>query len=64
MDLRVPSGWFFLLAGLILAGWGLYAPDARAHLTSGNVNLYTGLCMVVFGLFMLLLAWRGSRSKP
>ena len=31
MDLRVPSGWFFTLAGLILAGWALYrAGCARA----------------------------------
>ncbi|MGO4880835.1 MAG: hypothetical protein ACLP59_08440 [Bryobacteraceae bacterium] len=62
--MRIPSGWFFLLAGLILAGWGLYAPDARAPLTEVNVNLYTGICMIVFGLFMLLLVWRNPRSNP
>jgi len=63
MDLRVPSGWFFTLVGLILLGWGLYAPDLRAALTTVNINLYTGAVMLVFGLFMLLLAWRGSRSQ-
>jgi uncharacterized membrane protein YidH (DUF202 family) len=63
MDLRVPSGWFFALAGLILVGWGLYAPDLRAPLTTVNVNLYTGIAMVVFGLFLLALAWR-ARSNP
>ena len=62
MDLRVPSGWFFTLVGLILLGWGLYAPDLRAALTTVNINLYTGAVMLVFGLFMLVLAWRGSRS--
>ena len=64
MDLRVPSGWFFLLVGLILVGWGLYAPDVRAPLTTVNVNLYSGVCMLVFGLFMLVLAWRSPRSNP
>ena len=62
MDLRVPSGWFFALTGLILVGWGLYAPDLRANLTDVNVNLYSGICMLIFGLFLLLLAWRSTRS--
>ena len=63
MDLRIPSGWFFTLAGLILVGWGLFQPDLRAPLTTVNVNLYTGIGMLVFGLFMLLLAWRSPRSN-
>jgi len=63
MDLRVPSGWFFTLVGLILVGWGLYAPDAHAALTTVNVNLYSGLSMLVFGIFLLLLAWRATRLE-
>ena len=61
LDLRVPSGWFFTVLGLILLGMGIFAPDSRAALTDANVNLYSGLSMLVFGLFMLLLAWRASR---
>jgi predicted phage tail protein len=57
----VPSGWFFTLLGLILLGMGIFAPDTRAALTDANVNLYSGLSMLVFGLIMLLLAWRASR---
>ncbi len=63
MDLRVPSGWFFALAGAILVGWGLYAPDLRANFSTVNVNLYSGISMLVFGVFLLLLAWRASRSN-
>ena len=63
MDLRVPSGWFFSLTGLIMIGWGLYAPDDRAALTTGNVNLYTGICLLIFGAFLLLLAWRATRLE-
>ena len=63
MDLRVPSGWFFVLLGLILLGMGGFAPDTRAALTTANVNLYSGACMLVFGLFLLLMAWRATRSK-
>ena len=62
MDLRVPSGWCFVLLGLILLGMGVFAPETRAALTTVNVNLYSGACMLVFGLFLLLLAWRATRS--
>lgn len=64
MDLRVPSGWFFTLVGLILIGMGVFAPESRAALTTANVNLYSGISMLVFGLFLLLLAWRATRSNP
>ena len=61
LDLRVPSGWFFTVLGLILLGMGLFAPETRAALSDANVNLYSVLAMLVFGLFMLLMAWRASR---
>jgi predicted phage tail protein len=61
LDLRVPSGWFFTVLGLILLGMGLFAPETRAALSDANVNLYSGLSMLVFGLFLLLMAWRASR---
>jgi ABC-type antimicrobial peptide transport system permease subunit len=40
---------------------GIFAPETRAALSDANVNLYSGLAMLVFGLFMLLMAWRASR---
>jgi uncharacterized membrane protein HdeD (DUF308 family) len=61
LDLRVPSGWFFTVLGLILLGMGIFAPDTRAALSNANVNLYCGLGMLIFGLFMLVMAWRASR---
>jgi hypothetical protein len=60
MDLRLPSGLFFTLLGLILVGMGVLAPETRAALTEANVNLYSGLAMLVFGIFMLALAHRAS----
>jgi uncharacterized membrane protein HdeD (DUF308 family) len=63
LDLRVPSGWFFTVLGLILLGMGIFAPDTRAALSDANVNLYSGLPMLVFGLFMLLMAWRSRRAS-
>jgi len=56
MDLRVPSGWFFLLLGMILVALGVVYPGMRARLTDANVNLYCGIVMALFGGVMLLLA--------
>jgi len=62
LDLRVPTGSFFTLVGIILLLMALIDPSARAALTDANVNLYCGLSMVVFGGFLLLLAWRAART--
>lgn len=62
LDLRVPSGWFFTLLGVILMAYGLFQPGLRAPLTDVNVNLYGGVLMLAFGVFLLYLARRGARS--
>jgi len=63
LDLRVPSGWFFTLLGAILLGMGVFAPDTRAALTDVNVNLYSGLSMLIFGVFLLLMSRRAGGSE-
>jgi uncharacterized membrane protein len=62
LDLRIPSGWFFTLLGFILLGLGIFAPEARAQLTTANVDLYCGLVMIAFGAVLLGLAWRARRA--
>ena len=56
MDLRMPSGLFFMLLGLIVGAMGLFMPSMRAPLTEINVNLYTGIAMLAFGGILLWLA--------
>jgi hypothetical protein len=60
MDLRIPSGLFFTLLGLILIVMGLFSPGVGAPLTDVNVNLYAGITMLVFGAVLLLLARRAA----
>ncbi len=60
MDLRVSTGWFFALLGVILAALGVLSPGMRAPLTDLNVNLYCGIVMLAFGGVMLLLARKRS----
>ena len=64
MDLRVPSGLFFAILGVIPVGLGVLAPDMRAPLTDMNINLYSGISMLVFGAFLLFMARRASRKQP
>ncbi len=59
LDLRLPSGIFFAITGVLLMVYGVVDPS-RAPMTSANVNLYAGAAMTAFGLILLLLA---SRSK-
>jgi uncharacterized membrane protein HdeD (DUF308 family) len=63
LDLRIPSGWFFAIVGVILLVFGLFEPDARSTLTDANVDLYCGVAMLVFGGFLLALAFRASRHS-
>lgn len=55
MDLRIPSGWFFILLGAILLGVGVTVSPI-APMTDVNVNLYTGAAMALFGGILLWLA--------
>ncbi len=63
IDLRIPIGWFFAITGLLLLAMGIFAPETRAPLTAVNVNLYCGIAMTLFGVFLLLLAARASRRR-
>lgn len=58
-DLRIPIGLFFSLVGAILLITA-FAGHSATPIGSENVNLYTGLCMLVFGSIMLWLARRAA----
>ena len=58
MDLRSPSGLFFVLMGILLVAMGVVFPETRARLSETNVNLYSGLSMLIFGGVLLWLSRR------
>lgn len=59
-DLRLPAGLFFFAVGIILCAVGLLAPWRAPLDSETNVNLYSGISMLVFGGVMLWLAKRAS----
>jgi len=64
LDVRVPIGALFTVLGVLLTVYGVLEPAAvpRAFSKGGQINMWWGLVMVVFGVFMLLIA-RPSRSR-
>jgi hypothetical protein len=65
LDIRWPIGLMFSLVGAMLVILGLVTnSDAETYMCSLgiNINLRWGLVLLVFGLFMLTMAWRGSKQ--
>jgi hypothetical protein len=63
MDIRMPLGLMFAIQGALLAGFGVAtasSPIYRQHSLGINVNLWSGLGMVIFGVVMLWLARRAA----
>ena len=63
MDIRFPLGLMFAIVGALLAGFGVVTasnPMYARHSLGVNVNLWSGLGMLIFGVTMLWLARRGA----
>ena len=66
LDIRWPIGLMFSLIGALLTGYGaMTASDTEMYKRSLDINIdfRWGLVLLVFGLVMLFLAWRG-KTKP
>ncbi len=63
LDVRIPIGAMFTLVGAIIAIFGLVSDKELYERSLGiNVNLWWGLFMFAFGVFMLIMAMRSSRK--
>ena len=57
LDIRWPIGLMFTLIGALLTGYGAVR-GASAISLDININLIWGVVLLIFGLFMLVLALR------
>jgi hypothetical protein len=63
LDLRFPMGLLFSVLGAILTAYGVLGDQSVYQASMGiNVNLWSGLGILVFGAAMLLGAWRGEHK--
>ena len=54
----------FSVYGVLLVGMGLLGKKEIYERSLGiNINLGWGLVMLIFGVVMLLLAWKGNQKK-
>lgn len=66
IDIKIPIGSMFTILGFLLTVYGVFTrTDAGLYEPSMgiNVNLWSGIGMLVFGTIMLLLAWKTRKSK-
>ena len=65
LDIRLPMGLMFAIAGALLVVYGVVSDPAIYRRSLGlNINLWWGSVMLVIGLTLLVLAWRGNRATP
>ncbi len=65
LDIKIPIGLMFSLFGLILTLFGLFTngDDMYNKSIGQNINLYSGLFMLLFGGFMLLISDLTKKKK-
>ena len=65
-DIRLPIGWLFSIIGVIISIQGFATNGAAMyaqHSLGINVNIYSGICLVVFGGLMLAMAYKGKSKS-
>ena len=67
LDVRVPIGGLFSVLGVLLVGYGVATgsdTEKYARSLHVNINLWWGLALLAFGMFMLVMARRGRVMGP
>ena len=67
IDIKIPIGLMFTILGSLLTVYGFITRSDAALYTVSlgiNVNLWSGLGMLVFGLLMLALSIKSKKQKP
>jgi protein-S-isoprenylcysteine O-methyltransferase Ste14 len=65
LDIRWPIGIMFTLIGVMLVVFGFITnsnTEMYQHSLTINVNIRWGFVLLVFGAWMLMMAWRGAKN--
>jgi len=66
LDVKFPIGLMFSILGLLLTLYGLFTnSDASLYVPSMgiNINLWSGMGMLIFGLIMLFFSRKSKKIK-
>ena len=67
IDIKIPIGLMFTILGLLLTVYGFITRLDTSLYTRSlgiNVNLWSGLGMLILGVVMLVLAIKSRKPKP
>lgn len=66
LDIRIPIGLLFLILGVIVTIYGFATMGSNMYSISANtnVNLWSGLGMLIFGSAMLISAKMTKKKAP
>jgi len=65
LDIRWPIGLMFTLIGVLLTGFGAIKSSESMTKIGGqdvNINLVWGIVLLVFGVTMVVFAYRGGKK--
>jgi len=65
LDIKIPIGLMFAVFGILLTIFGIFTggDDMYAISLGKNINLISGIGMLVFGIFMLLISDLVKKKK-
>lgn len=65
LDIKLPIGLMFVIFGLLLTIFGLITADSNIYNISLdiNINLWSGIFMLVFGGVMLVFSGKIKKSQ-
>ncbi|MBN1183070.1 MAG: hypothetical protein JXB49_12325 [Bacteroidales bacterium] len=66
IDIKIPIGLMFSILGVLLTVYGLFSMSNTTIYVKSfniNVNLWSGIFMIVFGGLMLLFSRRTKKNK-
>jgi hypothetical protein len=61
-DIRLPIGLLFTIIGVIISifGFATLHADIYKHSLGININIWSGICLTIFGVLMLVMALRAQ----
>ena len=65
LDIKIPIGLMFAVFGILLTIFGIFTggDDMYAISLGKNINLISGIGMLIFGIFMLLISDLVKKKK-
>jgi len=64
MDIRMPIGLLFTIIGAIITVFGFITNGSGIyhHSLNININIYSGIGLLIFGLFMTIMAINAQKK--